>query len=121
MAARHIVGKRTQEMLGQSERPTPIIKTIKKNPLEATRCTLDVPFAALTNPLPREDCYMIVTQVGGKASRELWLDGKSIKTEPIYGGEVVFHDLRQSPLIYMHDPVRLRTLLLAAQNAERDR
>ena len=53
----------------------------------------------MTNPPPREDAYMIVMQIQGKNSRELWLDGKSIKTEPLYAGGVVFHDLRQSPAI----------------------
>lgn len=105
MAAQHIVGGRAHEMLGLSEGPTPVAKTIKKNPLEATRCKLDVPFNALTKPVPREDCYMVVVQIAGKASRELWLDDKPIRTEPLYAGGVVFHDLRQSPLIYMNDPI----------------
>ncbi len=105
MAAQSIVGGRAHEMLGLSGGPTPVTKTIKKNPLEATRCKLDVPFNALTKPVPREDCYMVVVQIAGKASRELWLDDKPIRTEPLYAGGVVFHDLRQSPLIYMNDPI----------------
>jgi len=41
----------------------------------------------------------------GKNSRELWLDGKPIKTEPLYAGGVVFHDLRQIPQFYFNDPL----------------
>jgi AraC-like DNA-binding protein len=33
------------------------------------------------------------------------LDGKPIKTEPLYAGGVVFHDLRRSPTFYFNDPL----------------
>ena len=33
------------------------------------------------------------------------MDGKSIKTEPLYAGGVVFHDLRRSPTFYFNDPL----------------
>jgi AraC-like DNA-binding protein len=64
-----------------------------------------MPFDAVTNPSPRDDAYMIVIQIHGKNSRELWLDGRPIKTEPLYAGGVVFHDLRQGPRFYFHDPL----------------
>ncbi|MEA2956460.1 MAG: AraC family transcriptional regulator, partial [Alphaproteobacteria bacterium] len=49
--------------------------------------------------------YMIVIQIRGKNARELWLDGRPIKTEPLHAGGVVFHDLRQSPQFFFHDPL----------------
>ena len=97
MAKPHIFNKRMQQIFGLPDEHTPVIKTIQKNPLAATRCMLDVPLDSMTNPLPRDDAYMIVIQIQGKNSRELWLDGKPVKTEPLYAGGVVFHDLRQSP------------------------
>jgi AraC-like DNA-binding protein len=33
------------------------------------------------------------------------LDGRPIKTEPLYAGGVVFHDLRQMPQFYFNDPL----------------
>jgi AraC family transcriptional regulator len=105
MTRRPIFTRRIQKMLGLSDENSPVIRTIQKNPLAATRCKLDVPFATMTNPAPREDAYMIVIQMLGKNSRELWLDGKPIKTEPLYAGGVVFHDLRQIPQFYFNDPL----------------
>jgi len=105
MTAQDIASRRARVMLRLSEERTSVIKTIQRNRLGATRCRLDVPFNALTNTMPYEDCYMIVIQIAGKASRDLWLDGKPIKTDPLYSGGVVFHDLRQSPLFYLHDPL----------------
>lgn len=103
MARKHIFSKRMQQILGLSDEHTPVLKTIPKNSLAATRCRLDVPFGAMTSPFPPEDAYMIVIQIRGKNSRELWLDGRPIKTEPLYAGGVVFHDLRQSPMFYFND------------------
>jgi AraC family transcriptional regulator len=105
MAKRQIFGRRMRQVLRLSDEHTPVIKTIQNNPLSATRCRLDVPLDAVTNPMPRDDAYMIVIQIRGKNSRELWLDGKPIKTEPLYAGGVVFHDLRQSPVFYFNDPL----------------
>ena len=105
MAKRHIFSKRMQHILRLPEKQTAVIKTLQKNSLAATRCKLDVPLDALTNSPSREDAYMIVIQIRGKNSRELWLDGKSVRTEPLHAGGVVFHDLRRSPRFYFNDPL----------------
>ena len=105
MAKRHIFNRRMQHILRLSDEHTPVLNTIQRNSLAATRCRLDVAFDERTNPSPREDAYMIVTQIHGKNSRELWLDSRPIKTEPLHAGGVVFHDMRQGPRFYFHDPL----------------
>lgn len=105
MAKQPMFSGRMQQILGLPNEQTPDIKTIQNNPLAATRCRFDVRLDTMTNPPPREDAYLIVVQIQGKNSRELWLDGKSIKTEPLYAGGVVFHDLRRSPTFYFNDPL----------------
>jgi AraC-like DNA-binding protein len=105
MARQHIFIKGMQQVLGLPDKRIPVIQTIQNNSLAATRCRRDVPFDAMTNLLPREDAYMIVIQIRGKNARELWLDGRPIKTEPLHAGGVVFHDLRQSPQFFFHDPL----------------
>jgi AraC-like DNA-binding protein len=113
-----------QQVLGLPDKRIPVIQTIQNNSLAATRCRRDVPFDAITNLLPREDAYMIVMQIRGKNARELWLDGRPIKTEPLHAGGVVFHDLRQSPQFFFHDPLdsvnyflRRNTLDIIAEDA----
>src|SRR5271163_4291457 len=103
MATRHVFFRRMQQIFGLSDEHSPVVKTRQKNSLAASRCRIDFPFGAMTNPWLREDSYMIVIQIRGKSSRELWLDGRPIKTEPLYAGGVVFHDLRQSPTFYFND------------------
>jgi len=105
MATRHVFFRRMQQIFDLSDEHSPIVKTLQKNSLAATRCRIDFPFGAMTNPFPREDAYMIVIQILGKNSRELWLDGRPIKTEPLHAGGVVFQDLRRSPQFYFNDPL----------------
>ena len=113
-----------QQVLGLPDERIPVIRTIQNNSLAATRCRRDVPFDAMTSLLPREDAYMLVIQIRGKSARELWLDGRPIKTEPLHAGGVVFHDLRQSPQFFFHDPLdsvnyflRRKTLDTIAEDA----
>jgi AraC family transcriptional regulator len=124
MAMQHVFSKGMQQVLGLPDKRIPVIQTIQNNSLAATRCRRDVPFDAMTNLLPREDAYMIVIQIRGKNARELWLDGRPIKTEPLHAGGVVFHDLRQSPQFFFHDPLdsvnyflRRNTLDIIAEDA----
>ena len=124
MARQHVFSKEMQQVLGLPDKRIPVIQTIQNNSLAATRCRRDVPFDAMTNLLPREDAYMIVIQIRGKNARELWLDGRPIKTEPLHAGGVVFHDLRQSPQFFFHDPLdsvnyflRRKTLDTIAEDA----
>ena len=124
MARQQVFSKGMQQVLGLPDKRIPVIQTIQNNSLTATRCRRDVPFDAMTNLLPREDAYMIVIQIRGKNARELWLDGRPIKTEPLHAGGVVFHDLRQSPQFFFHDPLdsvnyflRRNTLDIIAEDA----
>jgi AraC-like DNA-binding protein len=105
MAKLHIFNRRMQQAFRLSDEHTPAIKTIQNNSLAATRCRLDAPFDEMTNPSLRENAYMIVIQIRGKNSRELWLDGTPVKTEPLCASGVVFHDLRRCPQFYFHDPL----------------
>jgi AraC family transcriptional regulator len=44
-------------------------------------------------------------QTGQASCRELWLDGKSVRTEPLNPGEVALHDLQRRPVFKMYTPI----------------
>ena len=48
---------------------------------------------------------MAVLQIGQRSYRELWLDGKSVRTEPLNRGDVALHDLRRTPVFKMYTPI----------------
>ena len=52
MAKRDIFNMRMQHILRLSDEHAPVIKTIQKNSLAATRCEFDMLFDAVTNPSP---------------------------------------------------------------------
>ena len=78
--------------------PALIARTTDKRPVAVTRCRLDTPAHGPTSPIPSEDAYMMVLQTGERSHRELWLDGKPVRTEPLNPGEVALHDLRRRPV-----------------------
>lgn len=98
--------------------PALIARTIAKTPVAVTRCRLDAPTHGPTSPIPAEDAYMIVLQTGGPSHRELWLDGKPVRTEPLDRGEVALHDLRRRPSFKMHSPIDSVNFYIPRQSLE---
>ena len=88
-----------------NDAPALVSQTINKTPVAVTRCKLDAPVHGPTTPLPGEDAYMIVLQTGETSYRELWLDGRPTRTEPLNPGEVTLHDLRRRPSFKMYTPI----------------
>jgi AraC family transcriptional regulator len=85
--------------------PALISQTIEQTPVAVTRCRLDAPSHGPTSPIPAEDAYMVVLHLGARIPRELWLDGKSIPTEPMNPREVALHDLRRRPVFKVYAPI----------------
>jgi AraC family transcriptional regulator len=98
-------GKSLGEHLHLGSVPVLVTKKINKTTVAVTRCTLDAPTHGPTSPIPAEDAYMAVLQTGKRSHRELWLDGKSVRTQPLNPGEVALHDLRRRPVFKMHTPI----------------
>ncbi len=98
-------GRRLGEHLLLDRVPSLVSKIINKAPVAVTRCLLDAPTHGPTSPIPGEDAYMVVLQTGQRSYRELWLEGKSVRTEPLNPFEVALHDLRRRPAFKMYTPI----------------
>ena len=48
---------------------------------------------------------MLVLHLGARIPRELWLDGRSVRTDPMNPGEVALHDLRRRPVFKVYAPI----------------
>lgn len=105
MASAGAYGEKLGEYLNLERVPAFVSRTLTKAPVAVTRCMLDAPSHGPTSPIPCEDAYMVVLQTGQRSHRELWLDGQSIKTEPLNPGEVALHDLRRRPVFKMYTPI----------------
>ncbi len=105
MAEPGAYGRKLGEHLHLDRAPAFVSRTINKTPVAVTRCWLDAPTHGPTSPIPCEDAYMVVLQTGRRSHRELWLDGKPVRTEPLNPGEVALHDLRRKPVFKMYTPI----------------
>jgi AraC family transcriptional regulator len=85
--------------------PALVSRTLNHTPVAVTRCRLDASSHGPTSPIPAEDAYMLVLHLGARIPRELWLDGKSVRTEPMNSGEVALHDLRRRPVFKVYAPI----------------
>ena len=98
-------GENLGTLLRLNYTPALISRTFNKTKVAVTRCRLDVPSHGPTSPIPCEDAYMLVLQIGQRVHRDLWLDGRKVTTEPLDPGEVTLHDLRRRPMFHMYDPI----------------
>src|SRR5271168_3632942 len=85
--------------------PALLSRTIAKTPVAVTRCRLAAQSPRPTSPITSEDAYMMVLQIGQRIHRDLWLDGRPVRTEPLDPGETVLHDLRRRPMFRVHNPI----------------
>jgi len=85
--------------------PALVSRTLAKTPVAVTRCQLDAQSHGPTSPIPSEDAYMMVLQIGQRIHRDLWLDGRPVRTEPLDPGEAVLHDLRRRPMFRVYNPI----------------
>lgn len=85
--------------------PALLSRALNKTTVAVTRCRLDAPSHGPTTPIPSEDAYMLVLQIGQRVHRDLWLDGRHVRTEPLDPGEVALHDLRRRPMFHVYDPI----------------
>lgn len=62
------------------------------------------PGFGFTAPLPLESAYLVGLQLRGVPRHELWLDGKSVKVDPIAPGTTHIYDLERDPACYTPEP-----------------
>jgi AraC family transcriptional regulator len=108
--------------------PALVSRTLSHAPVAVTRCRLDAPSHGPTSPIPAEDAYMLVLHLGARIPRELWLDGRPVRTEPMNPGEVALHDLRRRPAFKVYAPINSlnfyiprRSLDICADDADVER
>jgi len=118
MAETGAYGARLGEHLRLSHVPAFVSRAINKTPVAVTRCWLDAPTHGPTSPIPGEDAYMVTLQTGLRSDRELWLDGKPIRTEPLNSGEVTLHDLRRQPVFRFYTPIDALNFYIPRQSLD---
>lgn len=104
------------EHLGQTFRlgraPALVTKTLQKGLIAVTQLRCEDAHHGMTKPIPREDAFLGAVHIEPCLSRELWLDGKPTRTEPMMVGDVAFLDLKTSPVLDFRSTFNLLTFYL---------
>lgn len=92
--------------------------------LSVTRIRCDAPDNGLSNPLPREETWLLTMQLLACPAHELWIDGRPQPTGPLAKGAISVYDLRCdprvnsiSPFANLHFRLPMRTLDAVAQRS----
>lgn len=76
-------------------------------PLAVTELRHDAAGFGMSDPLPRDDAYLVALHVIGVRRHEVWLDGQLAQTQATRSGEVSLYDLQRHPIAGMSDPFHL--------------
>jgi AraC family transcriptional regulator len=72
--------------------------------MAVTRVVCNVENNGLSEPIPREDAFLVTLHLRDCAAHDLWIDGKSMRTGPLAAGITSIYDLRRSPIVNSISP-----------------
>src|SRR5258705_12409253 len=97
--------------LGRSFRlanpPTLETRTERGSRLAVTELRFEGTDFGLTDPLARDDAYLVMLHLRGVRRYEMWLDGHSMHSKAFESGATCFHDLARNPVTYLGEPFHL--------------
>jgi AraC family transcriptional regulator len=103
MAESGLYGHRMGQHFGLGSAPAFVTRSRAKAEIAVTQLKCDKSDHGMTNPLPREDAYVVELQVC-RSDREFWIDGRALGKRTLADGVATFSDLRRNPACYMLSP-----------------
>ena len=100
----HVYRNAVAEAFGMPDAPTLITRALHKSTLAVTelKC-LRLNFGK-TEPIPREDAYLIGLQFLPCHDHDLYFDGRRVKPMNWFPGVTTIYDLRRDPVAEVRDP-----------------
>lgn len=99
------------ERLGRSFRvghsPALVTRTRGGFDLAVTELRCDTAGFGMSDPLPRDNAYLVALHLVGSARNEVWLDGQLTQARTTAPGDLSFHDLQRRPIVGFADPFHL--------------
>lgn len=85
--------------------PALVTTTLQKTQVGVTLIESDVAASIMSEPLPREDAYLVHLNLRPCPDHELWIDGHALGKRSFGQGETAIHDLQQSTVALIHSPL----------------
>jgi AraC-like DNA-binding protein len=112
MAEQGAYGEQWGQAFGLPGAPALTTRILKKNLIAVTQVRCDETHRGMATPLPREDAFQVGLYMAECQSRDLWQDGKPVRTAPAIAGDVGFLDLRLAPVVSFRSPFHVLSFYL---------
>jgi len=84
--------------------PTLVTRALQKSTLAVTELKCERPNFGKTEPIPREDAYLVGLQFLPCRDHDLYFDGRRVKPTNWFPGVTTIYDLRRDPIADLRDP-----------------
>jgi AraC family transcriptional regulator len=107
---------------GAEDSPFAITRSLPQAEIAVTEIKVLRPMGRISDPLPRQDAYMIVCDLNDVQGLEYWQEGRHVRNLNVRAGESTIHDLRRAPAVLIDRSVHTIQWFLpkAALNALAD-
>jgi AraC family transcriptional regulator len=106
-------GRRLSEKFGIDEEvPYIVTRTLQRAEIALTEVRVDQPSGRGSDPIPREDAYLMSLLLRDLSYDSYWEDGRQVGRSALPAGECMIHDLRRGPSIVVDRPAHSLLLYL---------
>jgi AraC family transcriptional regulator len=93
------------QKFGAEDAPAIVARSLRRTDVAVTEIRADRPLGRLSDPIPREDAYMICLVLRALPDCAYWEDDRQVSARPLRVGEVTLHDLRRDPRALQDKPI----------------
>jgi len=97
-------GQRLSDCLHSESSRALVSRTLRKGVVGYTETRSDHPTYALSDPIPREDAFLITLQLRDFPDHKYWEDGRQTPVFSLRAGCTAVYDLKRSPVFFMDKP-----------------
>jgi AraC family transcriptional regulator len=90
---------------GAEEATCVVTRSLPQAELAVTEIKVLRPFGRMSDPLPRQDAYMIVYELEKLQGMQYWEEGRHVRNLDLRPGETTIHDLRREPAVLVDGPL----------------
>jgi AraC family transcriptional regulator len=98
-------GENLGQKFGAKDAPAIVTRSLQHAEVAVTEIRADRPLGRLSDPIPREDAYMICLVLRDLPDCAYWEDDRQVSARPLRVGEVTLHDLRREPRALQDKPI----------------
>lgn len=97
-------GDRFGNKFGLETAPVLITRTLRNAEIAVTEVRSDNPRVGLTDPIAREDGYLVGLQIRDYPDHHYWEDGRQAPSVSLRAGDTVLYDLKRDPIVLIDKP-----------------